>query len=73
MKGTGNDMITLATVAKRFGTTIERVRAQYLANAAQMRAMAEKAERTGRKVNGYTAEQLNARADEFERIAGGAK
>lgn len=45
-----------------FGGTEKRLRQTYILNAAQLRKMGEKAQSTGRKVNGYTAEQLHERA-----------
>jgi hypothetical protein len=46
------------TVAKLFGCTEEQAQRQYEKNAKQLGEMAAKAERTGRKVNGYTAGDL---------------
>jgi hypothetical protein len=57
---------TAADVARLFGCTADRVRHQYRRNAAQLRGMAEQAKRTGRLVNGYTAEQLQAKAAEYK-------
>lgn len=45
------------------------IQRQYARNAAQLRQMADKAQRTGRKVNGYTFEQLTVLADRAERFA----
>ena len=45
-------------VAAMFGVPAERVRTQYLRNAAQLEAMAAKSESIGRPVNGYSAENL---------------
>lgn len=49
-------------IAAMFGCTVSQVRAQFAANAKQLAKMAEKAESLGRKVNGYTATELRARA-----------
>lgn len=49
-------------VAAVFGCTAEQARAQYLKGAAVLDGMAEKAERTGKRVNGYTADKLRAMA-----------
>jgi hypothetical protein len=49
--------------AKLFGCTPDQVRKQQEANAAQLLQMATKAKRTGKKVNGYTAETLVNLAD----------
>jgi len=47
-----------SVVAAMFGTTVDRVRAQYRRNAAQLAEMADKATATGKPVNGYSAESL---------------
>jgi hypothetical protein len=49
-------------VSKMFGVPVENVRVKYLRNAAQLEAMAAKAEATGKPVNGYTAESLRKHA-----------
>lgn len=46
------------TVARIFGCTEEQARAAYARNATQLATMRDKAIRTRRKVNGYTAEEL---------------
>ena len=45
-------------IAKVMGCTVEQLTSQYAKNAAQLAVMLHKAVTTGRKVNGYTAEQL---------------
>lgn len=57
---------TLQSIAARFGCTVQQVRDQYTANAAQLRSMERKARERGRKVNGYTADQLATHAADFE-------
>ena len=52
-------------VANRFGCTVEQARALYEKNAHQLHSMANKAKRTGRNVNNYTAAQLDQRATDF--------
>jgi hypothetical protein len=49
--------------------TPEQMRAQYAKNANGLRFLLAKAERTGKKVNGYTADQLRAHIEKFERLA----
>lgn len=49
-------------IAARFNCTPEQVRAQYRRNAVQLAAMAERARKTGKRVNGYTADELDERA-----------
>lgn len=50
--------MTQQQMAKFFGCTIEQLRAQYAANAADTAKMLAKAVQTGKPVNGYTAAQL---------------
>ena len=45
------------------------IRAQYAKNAAGLRKMLAKAEATGRKVNGFTAEVLRDRVATYERLS----
>lgn len=47
-----------SVVAKMFGANVENVRAQYRKNAAQLESMADEAEKSGKKVNGYAAGDL---------------
>lgn len=54
---------------KMFGGSIESLNQLYKDNAAQMRKMAEKARKTGKKVNGLTADELDEKANWFEEIA----
>lgn len=53
---------TTNQIASLFGCSEAQVRAQFAKNAAQLEAMAAKAESTGRKVNNYTAAQLREMA-----------
>lgn len=41
------------------------IKAHYAENARQLQRMADKAKATGKKVNGYTFEQLQAKAAEY--------
>lgn len=56
---------TAQQAAKMFGVSIERIKEQYLANAQGLEKMYNKAIATGKKVNGYTTEQLEAMAAEY--------
>lgn len=56
-------------IASMFNVPQERINEQYKANATQMRKMAEKARKTGKKVNGATADELEEKAKWFEAIA----
>lgn len=53
-----------------FGCTVAQIKAQFVKNARQLRAMAQEAQRTSKKVNGYSADELNEMAARAER--GGA-
>jgi hypothetical protein len=48
--------------ARMLRVPVSDVKKQAAKNATQLLAMADKADRTGRKVNGYTAKQLRAMA-----------
>lgn len=48
----------LEAFARMMGATVEQVHSQLERNKRQLASMAEQARKTGRKVNGYTAEQL---------------
>lgn len=63
--------MTEQQVAQRFGCTIEQVRAGHASNARALRGMLFKARTAGKKVNGYTAEQLQAHVDRTEKLASG--
>lgn len=56
-------------LCKLFKCTEAQLNAQYTANAKQMRGLQAKAEKTGKKVHGYTAEQWAESAERFEKIA----
>jgi len=51
--------------AKAFGCTIEQAKAMFAKNAIGCRSMLERAVRTGKKVNGYTADQLRASVEAY--------
>lgn len=52
-----------------FGCTIESLNNQYLANAMQLEEMYNKAVLTGKKVNNYTADQLEELTGKFYQLA----
>jgi hypothetical protein len=60
-----------ATQAKIFGCTVAQVRAQHARNADVLAGMLSKAESTGRKVNGYTADELRTLHQAAQRRAAG--
>lgn len=51
-------MYTVEQIAKIFGCTPAQLTSSYAKNAAQLALMLHKAVTTGKKVNGFTAEQL---------------
>jgi hypothetical protein len=60
--------MTNEQVAKRFGCTVDQVKAQFARNAAELANMADQAMLTGKPVNHYTEAQLRKMADEaFQR------
>lgn len=57
--------MTATQFAVIVGCTTEQAVAQYTRNVVALRAMAAKAVVTGKKVNGYTAESLLAKAEKM--------
>ncbi len=53
--------MSIAQTVKAFKCTPEQAAAQFLANAKQLQAMAERAKATGKKVGGYTVQELEER------------
>lgn len=53
-----NQRRTPEEIAKAFGCTVEQVGAQFAKNYEGLRQMYEKACASGKRVNGYTSEQL---------------
>jgi hypothetical protein len=49
--------------------TPDQLRAGYARNAAGLRGLLIKAERTGRKVNGFTAEYLRSKVAQYEALS----
>lgn len=49
--------------------TPDQLRAGYARNANSLRGMLAKAEKTGRKVNGFTADYLRDRVNEYKRLS----
>lgn len=62
-------IFTIEQTAKMYGVSVEAIKAQYLANAQGMERMYNKAIDTGKKVGGFTAEQLKAKVGEFKALA----
>ena len=61
--------MSLTQTAVMYGITVERLKAQYLANAKGLERMYEKALKTGKKVGGYTADQLKNKVAEYYKLA----
>ncbi len=55
--------------AKLFGVSIDKIKDQYLANAKVLEGMHKKAVSTGKKVNNYTANQLETFTTEYYKKA----
>lgn len=62
-------LFTIEQTAKMYGVSVEAIKAQYLANAQGMERMYNKAVETSKKVNGFTADQLKAKIEEFKNLA----
>ena len=62
-------IFTIEQTAKMYGVPVEAIKAQYLANAQGMERMYNKANATGKKVGGFTAEQLKSKIEEFKTLA----
>lgn len=60
-------------LAQRFGCSVEQIRAQHADNGRALRRMLEKAVRTRKKVNGYSAAQLAVMLTETEQRAKATK
>ena len=53
--------------SKKLGCTVEQAITQMSKNLAQVETMAEKAETTGKKVNGYTSDELKKQAAKIKK------
>lgn len=62
-------IFTIEQTAAFYGITVERLKEQYKANAEGMQRMYNKAVSTGKKVGGFTADQLKAKVEEFKKLA----
>ena len=62
-------MFTKDQISKMFGCSIERLNEQYAENAKTFERMYEKAIKTGKKVNGYTAVQLKQMVEKYKGLA----
>jgi hypothetical protein len=60
---------TKSAVCRMFNIPVERLNQQYAANAATFKTMYDKAVKTGKKVNGYTADQLKKLYDQYTQLS----
>lgn len=56
-------------VCRNLGCSMEQLTRQYAANLVGIKQMLEKAKATGKKVNGYTAEQLEESVDLYTKLS----
>jgi len=57
--------------ARRFNCTVEQLRAHFQKNLVILQEMLDKAEATGKKVNGYSADKLRDMISDHEKLASG--
>jgi len=62
-------IFTIEQTAAMYGITVERLKQQYADNAKGMERMYNKAVTTGKKVGGFTAEQLKEKIEQFKALA----
>ena len=62
-------IFTIERTAAMYGVSVEKIKAQYLANAQGMESMYNKAVSTGKKVGGLTADQLKVKIEQFKALA----
>jgi len=60
---------TTEEAAKFFNCSVEAIKKQYASNAETFKIMLEKAENTGKKVNGYTAQQLKESYEKYKKLS----
>ena len=60
---------TVEQTAAMYGVSVDTIKAQYLSNAQGMERMYNKAVATGKKVGGFTADQLKEKIEQFKKLA----
>lgn len=55
--------------AALFGCTVDQAKRQFSRNAASLKIMADRAAKSGKKVNGYTEKELRESAERYSRAA----
>lgn len=58
--------LTVQETANLFGVSVDRIKQQYAENTKGLKKMLDKAKISGKKVNGYSADQLQVLVTEFE-------
>lgn len=61
--------MTTQQICERFGCTSEQLKRQYKANLNALQQMRDKAQRTGKKVNGYTLKQLTEHCERYKLLS----
>ncbi len=61
--------LTPEQTAKMFGVSVSQIKKQYAVNLAGLKRMLDKAKLTGKKVNGYTEEQLVKMVEKYSKLA----
>lgn len=56
-------------ICKLFGCSLEQLNSQYADNAKVLKGMQAKAVKSGKKVNGYTADQLKEAANTYDNLS----
>jgi hypothetical protein len=58
-------LLSVSELAAMFNVSEDRIKQQYADNAAVLKKQLDKAIKTGKKVDGYTAKELKANYDRF--------
>ena len=67
----GAPLLTHAQIAASLGCTVDQLREQFRRNAESLQQMLDTAERTGKPVNKYSADQLRRMVSEARQRAAG--
>lgn len=61
--------LTPEQTAKMFGVSVSQIKKQYSENLKGLKKMLEKAQKTGKRVNGYSEVQLAAMVEKYSTLA----
>lgn len=61
--------LSAGQTAKMFGVSVSQIKKQYAENLKGLKRMLEKAQKTGKKVNGYTEDQLISMVEKYSKLA----